>query len=168
MHNGRARPTWAWWSASGDTAKGEFALDAAVKLLTDYVERRFGTPYPGVPKRDLVAGPGRASAAPPHGELGATPLVSTTPCRPSEAVDGDRQARTFFVVVAHEMAHPVRFGNLVTMAWWDDLWLNEGFASRMENKATNHFHPGVEHGLLHPGRPAKRDAPDSPHRHPPR
>ena len=38
------------------------------------------------------------------------------------------------------MAHQW-FGDLVTMAWWDDLWLNEGFASWMENKATQHFHP---------------------------
>ena len=38
------------------------------------------------------------------------------------------------------MAHQW-FGDLVTMAWWDDLWLNEGFASWMENKTTEHFHP---------------------------
>ena len=38
------------------------------------------------------------------------------------------------------MAHQW-FGDLVTMAWWDDLWLNEGFASWMENKTTQHFHP---------------------------
>ena len=43
-------------------------------------------------------------------------------------------------MIAHEVAHQW-FGDLVTMAWWDDLWLNEGFASWMANKATDHFHP---------------------------
>ena len=45
-----------------------------------------------------------------------------------------------YITVAHEMAHQW-FGNLVTMQWWDDLWLNEGFASWMETKATEHFNP---------------------------
>jgi aminopeptidase N len=45
-----------------------------------------------------------------------------------------------YIVTAHEMAHQW-FGDLVTMAWWDDLWLNEGFASWMENKAADRFHP---------------------------
>jgi aminopeptidase N len=57
---------------------------------------------------------------------------------PALSTESDRQR--VFVVVAHEMAHQW-FGNLVTMQWWDNLWLNEGFASWMENKATDRFHP---------------------------
>ena len=51
---------------------------------------------------------------------------------------GDQQV--VYRVIAHEMAH-LWSGDLVTMAWWDDLWLNEGFASWMATKATDHFHP---------------------------
>ena len=57
---------------------------------------------------------------------------------PKLSTEADRQ--NVFTVVAHEMAHQW-FGDLVTMAWWDDLWLNEGFASWMEGRATEHFHP---------------------------
>ena len=45
--------------------------------------------------------------------------------------------------VVHELAHQW-FGNLVTMAWWDDLWLNEGFASWMEKKLTDEFNPSMK------------------------
>ncbi len=57
---------------------------------------------------------------------------------------GDRQL--VYRVIAHEMAH-LWSGDLVTMAWWDDLWLNEGFASWMGTKATEHFHPEWRYAL---------------------
>ena len=46
-------------------------------------------------------------------------------------------------MVSHELAH-MWFGNLVTLLWWDDLWLNEGFASYMEYKGVANYHPDWE------------------------
>ena len=121
----------------GDTASASYALDAAANILP-YYNSYFGTPYP-LPKLDLIAGPGSSQRFSAMENWGAIFYFEhSLLIDPRISTESDKQR--VYVVVAHEMAHQW-FGNLVTMAWWDDLWLNEGFASWMQNKATHRFHP---------------------------
>ncbi|PZQ65559.1 MAG: aminopeptidase [Phenylobacterium zucineum] len=121
----------------GDTEKAKYALDATARLLP-YYNDWFATPYP-LPKLDLVAGPGRSQFFSAMENWGAIFYFDhAILIDPKLSTEDDKQQ--VFVTVAHEVAHQW-FGNLVTMSWWDDLWLNESFASWMENKATDHFHP---------------------------
>jgi aminopeptidase N len=120
----------------GSASKGQFALDSAEQLL-GYFNEYFGVPYP-LPKLDMIAVPGGGgfSAMENWGAI----LYFENALLLDPALSPESARQRVFVVVAHEMAHQW-FGNLVTMEWWDDLWLNEGFASWMENKATDRFHP---------------------------
>ncbi|WP_245612182.1 M1 family metallopeptidase [Sphingomonas changbaiensis] len=129
----------------GNEAKAQTALDAEAQVLT-YYNQYFGTPYP-LPKLENVAGPGQSQFFGAMENWGAIFTFERILLDdPAITTDAERQA--IFGVQAHEMAHQW-FGDLVTMAWWDDLWLNEGFASWMANKTTQHFHPDwgadVEH-----------------------
>jgi aminopeptidase N len=121
---------------AGSAYKGQFALESAVKLL-EYYNDFFGTPYP-LPKLDLIAAPGGGGFSAMENWGAILYFETSLLIDPALSTESDRQR--VFVVVAHEMAHQW-FGNLVTMQWWDNLWLNEGFASWMENKATDKFYP---------------------------
>lgn len=119
----------------GQTARGAYALDTAEQLLR-YYNDYFGRKYP-LPKLDLVAAPGDVSGSMEN--WGAI-LFSQTNVIFDPKLSGAGDQQDVYRIIAHEMAH-LWSGDLVTMAWWDDLWLNEGFASWMATKATDHFHP---------------------------
>ena len=114
---------------------GRYALESAAKIL-QYYNDYFGLPYP-LPKLDLIAIPGGFGGAMEN--WGAiTYYESVLLFDPKNSSTETKQ--DIFAVVAHEMAHQW-FGDLVTMGWWDNLWLNEGFASWMGSKCTDHFNP---------------------------
>ncbi len=121
----------------GHAEEGRYALDSAAQLLT-YFNEWFGIAYP-LPKLDLVAGPGSNLGFGAMENWGAIFFFEQALLLdPAVSTEADR--RDVFTTVAHEIAHQW-FGNLVTMAWWDDLWLNEGFATWMQTKAADHLHP---------------------------
>ena len=124
----------------GDGEKGRYALEGSAQLLP-YYNDYFGTPYP-LPKLDNVAGPGSSQFFGAMENWGAIfSFESILLVDPAITTEATRQR--IFEVAAHEIAHQW-FGNLVTMSWWDDLWLNEGFASWMATKATDELHPEWE------------------------
>ena len=122
-------------ATAGKAAKGQFALDSAVKLLA-WFNDYFGIKYP-LPKLDLIAVPGGFGGAMENWG-GITFFESRLLFDP--ATNPDSARRGIFGIIAHEMAHQW-FGDLVTMAWWDNLWLNEGFATWMATKAAEQFYP---------------------------
>jgi aminopeptidase N len=121
----------------GAAAQAAFALESSKALLREYNDY-FGVRYP-LPKLDNVAGPGRSQFFGAMENWGAIfTFERAILLDPGFSSQADRQRS--FAVVAHEMAHQW-FGDLVTMAWWDDLWLNEGFASWMESRSSARLHP---------------------------
>jgi aminopeptidase N len=121
----------------GALPQGKFALDASASVLREYNDY-FGVRYP-LPKLDNIAAPGRSQFFAAMENWGAVfTFEYALLLDPSMSTQYDKEE--VFTTLAHEMAHQW-FGDLVTMRWWDDLWLNEGFASWMESRTTARLHP---------------------------
>ena len=123
------------YTTPGKREQGRYALDVTKEILRDYGDY-FGVKYP-LPKLDQVALPNTGAGGMEN--WGAIvyreDLLLFDPAASSQA-----QRERVYGIVAHEIAHQW-FGDLVTMAWWDNLWLNEGFASWMATKQMAHRHP---------------------------
>lgn len=119
----------------GQAAQGQFALSVAARALS-YYEDYFGVPFP-LPKLDMLAAPDFAAGAMENWGLVIYREVDLL-C--NETTVGVARKVRIATVVTHELSH-MWFGNLVTMEWWDQLWLNEGFANWMQTQAVDVLFP---------------------------
>ena len=121
----------------GALAQSRFALDESAALLREYNDY-FGVRFP-LPKLDNIAAPGRSQFFGAMENWGAVfTFEYSLLLDPAISTQSDKE--NIYTTLSHEMAHQW-FGDLVTMRWWDDLWLNEGFASWMESRTTERLHP---------------------------
>lgn len=123
------------FSTKGTIDQGHFALDVASRTL-DFFTEYFGIKYP-LPKMDMVAIPDFSAGAMENWGL---VTYRTAYLLFDENNSSLKSKQNVAYVVGHELAHQW-FGNLVTMEWWSDLWLNEGFATWVGWLAADHLFP---------------------------
>ncbi|KAI9813916.1 MAG: hypothetical protein M1832_006063 [Thelocarpon impressellum] len=133
-YNGKALPVRVY-TTRGLQEQGRFALQNAHQVI-DYFSDIFRIDYP-LPKSDLLAVHEFS-----HGAMENWGLVTyrTTAVLFDEKSSDAKYKKRVAYVVAHELAHQW-FGNLVTMDWWSELWLNEGFATWVGWLAIDHLYP---------------------------
>lgn len=124
------------WSTPAQPLESlDFSLDIATRTI-DFFDEYFGIPYP-LPKSDHVALPDFSSGAMENWGLITYREIALLAHPDTTSVSSKRYIAT---VVAHELSHQW-FGNLVTMKWWNNLWLNESFATIMEYVAVDALEP---------------------------
>ena len=125
----------SWASLAQPKQNLQFSLDEGIKVL-EFYEDYFGTKFP-LKKLDQLALPDFDSGAMENWGLITYREVAMLTDPTNRSIPSEQYVA---LVIAHELSHQW-FGNLVTMKWWDDLWLNESFASLIEHICLDALHP---------------------------
>jgi alanyl aminopeptidase len=131
-----------YFTPKGRASEARYAREVTPRIVA-LLEAYFGIPYP-FEKLDSVSVPQGGGAMENAGMI--TYNTRFLLSRPHEETDANK--RSYVSIAAHEIAHHW-VGDYVTLAWWDDIWLNEAFATWMAEKILYQFNPAWDNGLSH-------------------